>query len=148
MGFSLSQWLLPDLHILYLLGTWRILMNVIGYSKRNIVVLMLATPVLDHLLDFAQTHVHWVSDAIQPSHPLSSLFLLPWIFPSIRVFSNGSALLIRWRKYWSFNFSISPSSEYLGLISFRIDWFDLLSVQGTLKSLLQYHSLKTSILWH
>ena len=76
-----------------------------------------------------------------------SLLLLPSIFPSIRVFSNESALLIRWSKYWSFGFSISPSSEYSGLISFRIDWFDLLTVQRTLKSLLQNHSLKASILW-
>ena len=72
--------------------------------------------------------------------------LLPSIFPSIRVFSNELALHIRWPKYWSFSFSISPSNEYLGLISFRIDWFDLLTVQGTLKSLLQHHSSKASIL--
>ena len=75
------------------------------------------------------------------------LLLLPSIFASIRVFSNESALRIRWPKYWSFSFSISPSNEYSGLISFRIDWFDLLAVQGTLKSLLPHHSLKTSILW-
>ena len=74
------------------------------------------------------------------------LLLLPFIFPSIRAFSNESTLHIRWPKYWSFNFTISPSSEYSGLISFRIDWFDLLAVQGTLKSFLQYHSLKASIL--
>ena len=74
-----------------------------------------------------------------------SPFLLPSIFPSIRVFSNESALRIRWPKYWSFSFSFSPSSEYSGLISFRIDWFDLLAVQGTLKSLLQHHSSRTSI---
>ena len=73
-------------------------------------------------------------------------FLLPSIFPSIRVFSNESVLCIRWPKYWSFSFSISPSNECLGLISFRIDWFDLLAVQGTLKSLLQHHSSKLSIL--
>ena len=76
------------------------------------------------------------------------LILLPSIFPSIRVFSNELALCIRWPKYWSFNFSISPSNEYSGLISFRIDLFDLLAVQGTLKSLLQHHSSKASILWH
>ena len=87
-----------------------------------------------------------IGDAIQPSHPLSPLFLLPPIFPSIRVFSNESALLIRWPKYWSFSFSIIPSNEYSGLIFFRIDWFDLLAVQGTLKSLLQHHSSKASIL--
>ena len=74
------------------------------------------------------------------------LLLLPSIFPSIRVFSNELALCIRWPKYWSFSFSISPSSEYSGLISFRIDWFDLLAVQGTCKSLLQHHSSKASIL--
>ena len=77
-----------------------------------------------------------------------SLFLLPSIFPRIWVFYNELALLIRWPKYWSFSFSISPSNDYSGLISFRIDWFDLLVVQGTLKSLLQYHSLKASILWY
>ena len=76
------------------------------------------------------------------------LLLLPSIFPSIRVFSNESVLHIRWSKYWSFSFSISPSNEYSGLISFRIDWFDLLAVQETLKSLLQYHSSKASILQH
>ena len=74
--------------------------------------------------------------------------LLPSIFPSIKVFSNESALRIRWPKYWSFSFSISPSNEYSGLISLRIDWFDLLAVQGTLKNLLQHHSSKTAILWH
>ena len=77
------------------------------------------------------------------SHPL---LLLPLIFPSIRVFSNESALHIRWAKYWSFSFSISPSNEYSGLISFRMDWLDLLDVQGTLKSLLQHHSSKATIL--
>ena len=76
------------------------------------------------------------------------LLLLPSIFPSIRVFSNGSALRSRWPKYWSFSFSITHSSEYSGLISFRMDWLDLLVVQGTLKSLLQHHSSKASILWH
>ena len=75
------------------------------------------------------------------------LLLLPSIFPSIRVFSNESALHIRWPKYWSFSFSISPSNEYSGMISFRMDWLDLLAVQGTLKSLLQHHSSKASILW-
>ena len=105
------------------------------------------SPVLHCFPEFAQTHVHWVGDAIQLHlilwHPL---LLLPSIFPSIRVFSNESALPIRWPKYWSF--SICPSSEYSGLISFRIDWFDLLAVQSTLKSLLQHHNLKASILWH
>ena len=91
-----------------------------------------------HPEELAQTHVHRLSDAIQPSHPLSSpsptLLLLPSVFPSISVFSNGSVLRIRWPKYWSFSFSISPSSEYSGLISFKIDWLDLLAVQGSLKS--------------
>ena len=105
-------------------------------------------PVHHQLLEFTQTHVHRVSDAIQPSHPLlpCPLLLLPSVFPSIRVFSNDSALCIRWPKYWSFCFSISPVNEYSGLISFRIDWFDLLAVQGTLKSLLQHHNSKASVL--
>ena len=77
-----------------------------------------------------------------------SLLLLPSIFPSIRVFSEESAIHIRWPKYWSYCFNSSPSSEYSGLISFRIDWFEILTVQGTLKSLLWHHSLKESILWH
>ena len=79
---------------------------------------------------------------------LSNLLLLPSTFPSIRVFSNESVLRIKWPKYWSFLFSISPFNKYSGLIYFGIDWFDLLAVQGTLKSLLQYHSSKASILWH
>ena len=103
-------------------------------------------PVHQQLPEFTQTHVHRVGDAIQPSHPLSTLFLLPPIPPSIRVFSKESTLRMRWPKYWSFRFSISPSNEHPGLISFRMDWLDLLAVQGTLKSLLQYHSSKASIL--
>ena len=87
------------------------------------------------------------AEAIQPSYPLMSPFFLPSIFPSIRVFSNESALCIRWPKYWSFSFSISPFNEYSGLISFRMDWLDLLAVQETLKSLLQHHSSKPSIPW-
>ena len=98
-------------------------------------------PVYHQLPELTQTHVHQVSDAIQPSHPLSSPLFLPSVFPSIRVFSNESVLHIRWPKYWGFSFSISPSKEYSGLISFRIDWFGLLAIQGTLKSLLQHHSL-------
>ena len=84
---------------------------------------------------------------VRPSNLCCPLLLLPLIFPSNRVFSIESVLRIRWPKYWSFNFSISPSNEYSGLISFRIDWFNLLAVQGILKSLLQHHSLKASILW-
>ena len=88
-------------------------------------------------------------ESVMPSNHLilcHSLLFLPSIFPSIRVFSNESALHIRWPKYWSFSFSISPSSEYSGLISFRMDWFDFLTVQGTLKSLLQHHNSKASVL--
>ena len=103
-------------------------------------------PVLHYHLEFAQTHVHWVGDTIQPLLLCCSLLLMSSVFPSIRVFSNELALCIRWPKYWSFSFSISPSNEYSQLISFRFDWFDLLAVQGTLKSLLQHHSSKASIL--
>ena len=103
-------------------------------------------PVHHQLPEFTQTHVHRVGDVIQPFHPLSSLLLLPPIPPSIRVFSNESTLRMRWPKYWSFSFSISPSNEHPGLIFFRWDWLDLLAVQGTLKSLLQHHSSKASIL--
>ena len=88
---------------------------------------------------------------VMPSNHLilySALLLLPSVFPSIRVFSNESALRIRWPKYWSFSVNIGPSNEHSGLISFRMDWLDLLTVQGTLKSLLQHHSSKASILWH
>ena len=98
-------------------------------------------PVYHQLLELAQAHVHQVGDAIQPSH---LLLFLPLVFPSIRVFSNESVLHSRWPKYWSF--SISLSNEYSGLISFRIDRFDLLAVQGTLKSLLKHHSSKASVL--
>ena len=90
-------------------------------------------------------------ESVMPSNHLilcCPLLLQPSIFPSIRVFSNESVLRIRWPKYWRFSFSISPSNEYSGLISLKIDWFDLLAVQGTLKSLLQHHNLKASILWH
>ena len=105
-------------------------------------------PVHHQLPESIQTHVHQVSDAIHHLIFCCPLFLLPSVFPSIRVFSNESALHIRWPKYWSFSFSISPSNEHPGLISFKMDWLDLLAVQGTLKSLLQHHSSKASILWH
>ena len=104
-------------------------------------------PVHHQLPELAQNHVHHVGDAIQPSHPLSSpspTFNLP----SIRVFSTESVLCIRWSKYRSFSLSICPSNEYSGLISFRMDWLELLAVQGTLKSILQHHSPKASILRH
>ena len=105
-------------------------------------------PVHHQLPKLTQTHIHRVSDAIQPSHPLLSPSPPAFIFPSIRVFSSESVLHIRWSKYWGFGFSISPSNEHSGLISFRIDWLGLLAVQGTLKSLLQHPSSKASILWH
>ena len=105
-----------------------------------------AFPVHPQLPEPTQIHVHCIGDATQPSHLLSSLLLLPSIFPSIRVFSSDSVTHIGWPKYWSFSFSISPSNEYSGRISFRIDWLDLLTVQGTLKSLLQHPSSKASIL--
>ena len=101
-------------------------------------------PVHHQLPEFTQTHVHRVGDAIQPSHPL---LLLPLIPPSIRVFSNESTLRMRWPKYCSFSFSIIPSKEIPGPTSFRMDWLDLLAVQGTLRSLLQHHSSKASSLW-
>ena len=103
-------------------------------------------PIHHQLPELAQTHVHWVGDAIQPAHSLHPLLLLPSVFPSIRVFSSESVLHIRWPKFWSF--SISPSNEYSGLISCRVDWLDLLAIQGPFKSFLQYHSSKASILSH
>ena len=103
-------------------------------------------PVHHQLPESTQTHVHRVGDAIQPSHPLSSPSPPAPIFPSIRVFSNESTLRMRWPKYWSFSFNISSSNEHPGLISFRMDWLDLLAVRGTLKNLLQHHSSKASIL--
>ena len=105
-------------------------------------------PVLHYLPEFAQTHDHWISDAIQPSYP--------WSHPSPPALNLSQhqglfqwvSFSHQWPKYWSFSFSISSSNEYSRLISFGIDWFDLLAVQGTLKSLLQHHSSKASILWH
>ena len=105
-------------------------------------------PVHHQLPEFTQTHVHWV---MMPSRYLilcRPLLLLPPIPPSIRVFSNELTLRMRWPKYWSFSFSIIPCKEHPGLISFRMDWLDLIAVQGTLKSLLQHHSSKASILQH
>ena len=103
-------------------------------------------PVHHQLPESTQTHVHRVDDAIQPSHPLSSPSPPASISPSIRVFSNESALCIRWPKYWSFSFNLNPSNEHPGLIFFRMDWLDLLAVQETLKSLLQHHGSNASIL--
>ena len=103
-------------------------------------------PVHHQLPESTQTHVHRVGDAIQPLILCCPLLLLPSVFPSIRVFSAESVFRIRWPKYWSFSFNISPSNEHPGLISFRMDWLDLLAVHGTLKSLLQHHSSKASML--
>ena len=105
-------------------------------------------PVLHYLPEFVQIHVHWVNDANNHLILCHSFLLLSTIFPSIRVFSIESAPRIRWPKYWSFSFSISPSNEYAGLISFRIHWFDVLAAHRILKSLLQHHSLKASVLQH
>ena len=103
-------------------------------------------PVHHQLPEFTQTHVHQVIDAISHLILCCPLLLLPPISPSIRIFSNESTLLMRWPKYWSFSCSISPSNEHPGLISYRMDWLDLLAVQGTLQGLLQHHSSKASIL--
>ena len=100
--------------------------------------------VLQYLLELAQTHIHWVNDAIQPSHPLLPPPLFPHSFPASGFFPVSRLFTSGGQKHWSFSFSISPSSEYSGLISFRIHWFDL-AVQGTLKSLLQHHNLNASI---
>ena len=105
-------------------------------------------PVHHHLPEFTQIDVHRVNDTIQPSYPLLSLLVLSPIPPSIRIFSNESTLRMRWPKYCSFRFTISSSNKHPGLISFRMDWLDLLAVQVTLKSLLQHHSSKASILRH
>ena len=105
-------------------------------------------PVHHQLPEFTQTHVHRAGDAIQQSHPLWSPYPPAPNPSSIRVFSKESTLPMRWPKYWSFSFSISFSNEYPGLISFRMDWLNLLVVQGTLRSLLQHHCSKASILWH
>ena len=104
-------------------------------------------PVHHQLSELTQAHAHRVSDAVNHLILCHPLLLLPSVFPSIRVFSNESVLRIRWPKYWSFSFGISPSNEYSRLASFRIYWFDLLAVQMTLKSLLQHHNSKASILW-
>ena len=105
-------------------------------------------PVHHQLPDFTQTHVHWVGDASNHLILCHPLLLLPSIILSIRVFSNESVLCNRWPKYWSFSFSTSPSNEYSGVISFRMAWLVLLAVQGTLKSLLQHHNSKASVLQH
>ena len=109
---------------------------------------MPGTPVHHQIPESTQTQVHWVGDAIQPSHPLSSPSLPTFNLSQHQGLLNESAFHIRWPKYWTFSFNISPSNEHPGLLSFRMDWLDLLAVQGTLKSLLQHHSSKASILLH
>ena len=106
----------------------------------------MSLPVHHQLQEFNQTHVHRFGDATQPSHPLSSPSLLSSIPPCVRVFSNESTLRMRWPKYWSFSLSTSPSNEQPGLVSFRMDWLDLLAVQATHKSLLQHHTSKAPVL--
>ena len=108
----------------------------------------LGLPVQHELPEFTQTHVHWVGDAIQPSHPPSSPSPPAYNLSPHQAFFHESVTRIRWPKYWSFSFSISPSNEHSRLISFRMDWLDLLAVQGTLKRLLQHHSSKASVLQH
>ena len=105
-------------------------------------------PVHHQLLESPYTHVRWVGDAILPSHPLSSPSPPALNLSQHQGHFNASALHMRWPKYWSFSFSFSPNNEHPGLISFRMDWLNLLAVQGTLKSLLQHHRSKASILWH
>ena len=109
---------------------------------------MSGLPVYHQLLEFTQAHAHWVGDAIQPSHPLLSPSPPAFNLSQHQDLFQWVSSLHRWPEYWRFSFNISPSNEYSGLISFRMDWLDLLAVQGTLKNLLQHHSSKTSILWH
>ena len=126
LAIVLSQWFFPSLQFSSVAQACPTLCDPMNHSMPGL-------PVHHQLLESTQTHVHWVGDAIQPSHPLFPSLLFPHsVFPSIRVFSNESALRIKWPKYWSFSFSISLSNKYSEMISFRMDWFDLLAVQGTL----------------
>ena len=134
-GGSEGIWWLSSVQFISVVQSCPTLCDPMDYSTPGLLV-------HHQLPEFTQTHVHWVSDAVQRSHPCCPLLLLPSIFPSLRVFSNESVLRISWPKYWSFSFSISPSNEYSGLISFRIDWLDLFAAQGTLKSLHHHHSSK------
>ena len=142
--------------ISHILESWVVLVSV-QFNSVAQSCLTLCDP-LNHSMPGLPVHHHSRSppkpmsiDSVMPSNhliPCRPLLLLPSMFPSIRVFSNQSDLCTRWPKYWSFSFNISPSNEHPGLISFRLDWLDHLAVQGTLKSLLQHHSLKASVLWH
>ena len=134
--------MLPTYILLFLLWFSR---QVISDSSRPHGLQHARPPCPCQLPEFAQTHVHWVGNVIQSSHPLSSPSPPAFNLSCIRVFSNESVLHIRWPKYWSFSFNITPYNEYSGLISFSMDWLNLLAVQGTLKSLLQHHSSKASI---
>ena len=120
--------------------------SVVSHSCNPIDCSTSGFPVLHYILELIQTHIHWVSDTIQPSHPLSPLSPFAFNLSQHQGLSSELALHIRWLKYWSFRFSISPSNEYSGLISFRINLYDLLGVKGILKSLLQHHSSKASVL--
>ena len=156
-GVAKSQTQLSDFHFFTFIGYYKIQTKVscviqccfpVAKSSPTLChpmdCSMLGSSVLYYLPEFAQIHVHWVGDTMSNRLILCCPFiLLPSFFPSIRIFSKELALCIRWTKYWSF----SPSNECSELISLRIDWFDLLAVQGTLESLLQYHHLKESILW-
>ena len=157
--WSCSPPALPSSHSGIQLQTWfRNTGNSIRYPAQSLSGVWLCDPtdcsmpgfpVLHHVLEFAQTHVHWVGDAIQPSHPVIHLVLLLSILPGIRVSSNESALCISWPKYWSFIQLWHQSFQWIfRVISFRIDWFDLPAVQGNLKKILPHHSSKASILWH
>ena len=128
-----------------------VVVQLLSYVQQTLCALWTAAHQTSLSITISQSLLKLMSiELVVPSNHLilcHPLLLLPSTFPSIRVFSNESALLIRWPNHWSFSFSISPSNEYSGMISFRINWFDLLAVQGTLKSLLQQHSSKASILW-
>ena len=143
------QWSLEILHLSWVNHCWHVVVIKLCLTFCDPMdYTMPGFPIPHYLLEFAQVHVHW---SVVPCNHLilyCPLLLLPSSFPSTRVFSSESALSIRWVKYWSFSFSKTPSNEYSGVISFRIDWLDLLTVQGTLKSLLWHHSSKASILGH
>ena len=130
----------PSVQFSVVVQSCRTLCDPMNHSKPGL-------PVHHQFPEFIQTHVHRVSDAIQPSHPLLSPSSPALNLSQNRVFSNESVLHIRWPKYWTFSLNVSPSNEHSGLISFRTDCLDLLTVQGTLKSILQHHSSKASILW-
>jgi len=143
LGHSIVFYLLFNFHSLLLLSRCHVRLFATPWTA--ISQASLSITISQSLLKLMSIELVMPSSHLIFCHPL---ILLPSIFPSIRGFSKELALHIRWPKYWSFCFSISPSNEYSGLLSFRIDWFDLLAVQGTLKTLLQHHGLKASILWH